>query len=617
MKAPADSYPNIDYLLVEKQAAPAPVANLLMARAAAAPVNEAVSTAANDKIMLIDVYNDNSLMDAFVAQFTIDQLINMAGGQPNTGVANTGGMGNLMEYGVPNAMTADGPQGIRIGVHCTAWPVSTNLACTWDVDLVEQVGKAAAIEARTNGIDIWLAPGMDMHRDPLCGRNFEYYSEDPLLTGKMAVALTKGCQSEKVAIALKHFCANEKENNRNSIDSRMSERALREIYIKGFEIAVKEADPWTIMSSYNFLNGTETSENKELLTNILRDEWGFDGIVMTDWGNNSNHAREILAGNDIKMASGNPTQLRTALNNGMLTREDLEKTTKRILEMIMKVNVFDTKIVNPPTVTIGDSTKMKLAENILWSGGSIRGEATGDTDGGQNLGYCDAGAWVQYQIDVQTAGLYDVALRSASNAGGGAVDLLVDGDVVTSFKAVNTGGWQNWTTLEAQKIYLEAGKHEFRVNVTESGSNMNWLQFDLVSSISGNITVEGDIITDAPASLTPAEFKDLFTGSENMVVVDAQGNPVADDKLVGTGCKVQYLDGDKLVKEFTVIVPGDADGDGIRGVMDLLAIKQSILGKEDAQLEGAYFTAADRDGNGKLNIFDLLRVKLDILNGGV
>ena len=162
--------------------------------------------------------------------------------------------------------------GIRIGTTCTAWPISTLLASTWDVDLVKQVGKAAAVEAHNNGIDIWLAPGMNIHRDPLCGRNFEYYSEDPLITGKMAAAITEGCQSKGVSITLKHFTTNNKETNRNSSDSRVSERALREIYLKGFEIAVKEAKPWSIMTSYNFLNGIETSENKDLLTNITRGE---------------------------------------------------------------------------------------------------------------------------------------------------------------------------------------------------------------------------------------------------------------------------------------------------------------------------------------------------------
>ena len=196
----ADKYPNIDYITIEKKET---------VQAAARAVRAAAQTTSG-KIMLVDVYNNPDLMDDFLAQLTDEQLANLLQGQPNTGVANTGGMGNLMEYGIPNAMTADGPQGIRIGTTCTAWPVSTLLACTWDVDLVEEVGKAAAIEAHNNGIDIWLAPGMNIHRDPLCGRNFEYYSEDPLIAGKMAAAITKGCQSEGVSITLKHFAANNK-----------------------------------------------------------------------------------------------------------------------------------------------------------------------------------------------------------------------------------------------------------------------------------------------------------------------------------------------------------------------------------------------------------------------
>lgn len=481
LRAPKASYPNLDYLELEKK--PAAAKAFKQKRAAASQQAATVQEAADTKLMLEDVYYDPSLMDAFLAQISDRQLIEMLGGQPNTGPANTGGMGNLLEFGIPNAMTADGPQGIRISNHCTAWPVSTLLACTWDVDLVRKVGKAAAVEAHQNGIDIWLAPGMNIHRDPLCGRNFEYYSEDPLLTGKMAAAITEGCQSEGVSITLKHFAANNKEDNRNSSDSRMSERALREIYLKGFEIAVKEAEPWSIMSSYNFINGIETSEHTDLLTNIARGEWGYEGIFMTDWGNNSNHVREMLAGNDVKMPSGDPNGLQKALDDGLITREDIIPCIKRLLNMIMKVNVFQENVLNPTVVEIGFGTKFKAAENIIWSQ-TVRSEATGDTDGGNSLGYCDAGGWAEYQIDVKDEGFYAVSARSASNAGGGAFDLVVDGKVATSFHAVSTGGWQNWTTLSAQQIYLTGGRHTFRIAFTESGSNLNWLQFDKDESMS-------------------------------------------------------------------------------------------------------------------------------------
>ena len=485
----ANKYPNIDYITIEKKET---------VQAAARAVRAAAQTTSG-KIMLVDVYNSPDLMDDFLAQLTDEQLANLLQGQPNTGVANTGGMGNLMEYGIPNAMTADGPQGIRIGTTCTAWPVSTLLACTWDVDLVEEVGKAAAIEAHNNGIDIWLAPGMNIHRDPLCGRNFEYYSEDPLIAGKMAAAITKGCQSEGVSITLKHFAANNKETNRNSSDSRMSERALREIYLKGFEIAVKEAQPWSIMTSYNYINGTETSENKELLTNIARGEWGYEGIFMTDWGNNSNHAREVLAGNDVKMPSGSPSTILAAKEKGIVTREDMEACAARLMKMIMKVNVFNDKILDPPATEIGDDTYFKAAENIIWSQ-TARAETTSDTDGGRNLGYCDAGAWTEYRIKVAKSGQYDLSARTASNAGAGAFDVVVDGEVIASFDPVYTGGWQNWATLDAQSVHLEEGSHTLRLEFTESGSNVNWLRFTLTNAVNGAIKDSLKALHDAWAS---------------------------------------------------------------------------------------------------------------------
>ena len=482
-----NQFPNIDYFTIEKKAeAAAPQALMSVASVATA--------AETDTIMLLDVYNNPELMDAFLDQLSNEQLAAMLGGQPSRGTGNTGGMGNLMEFGIPNIMTADGPQGIRIGTTCTAWPISTLLACTWDVDLVERVGKAAAVEAHNNEMDIWLAPGMNIHRDPLCGRNFEYYSEDPLLAGKLAAAITKGCQGEGVAISLKHFCVNNKESNRNSSDSRVSERALREIYLKGFEIAVKEANPWTIMTSYNFLNSIETSENRELLTGIARGEWGYQGLFETDWSNQSNHARELLAGNDIKMPTGSPSTLLTALENGIITRENMETSIERLMNLIFKVNYFQEKIANPPIVEIGADTTLKAAENIIWSG-TVRAEATSDTDGGNNLGYCDAGAYAQYEINVLESGEYNLTSRSASNAGAGEFDVVVDGVVVAHFDVPGTGAWQNWITLDAQTIELEAGRHTLRIEFTESGSNINWLHFDYVEKEKLAIITQPESVT--------------------------------------------------------------------------------------------------------------------------
>ncbi len=290
---------------------------------------------------LSDVAEGKMTLEEFMAQLSDGDLLHLLGGQPNVGVSNTFGLGNLPEYGVPNLTTADGPAGLRLqaeaGVCTTAWPCATLLAATWDPELVEQVGAAGAAEVKENNISAWLTPAVNLHRSPLCGRNFEYYSEDPLLTGKLAGAMVRGIQSQNVAATVKHFACNNKETNRKHSDSRLSQRALRELYLKAFELVVREADPWTIMSSYNVINGRRASESRELLTNILRDEWGYRGLVMTDWWTRGEQYKEILAGNDLKMANGYPERVREAMERGLLNRADLEVCARRVLELILKI----------------------------------------------------------------------------------------------------------------------------------------------------------------------------------------------------------------------------------------------------------------------------------------
>ncbi len=281
-------------------------------------------------------------LDEFMAQLSDSNLIHLLGGQPNVGVSNTFGLGNLPEYGVPNLTTADGPAGLRIqpeaGVCTTAWPCATLLAATWDQELVEQVGAAAAAEVKENNISVWLAPAVNIHRNPLCGRNFEYYSEDPLLSGRLAGAMVRGIQSLHIAATVKHFACNNKETNRKYSDSRLSQRALREIYLRPFEIIVREAEPWAIMSSYNVINGRRASESRELLTDILREEWGYTGMVMSDWWTRGEQYKEILAGNDLKMANGYPERVREAMALGAVSRKDLEVCARRVLELILKID---------------------------------------------------------------------------------------------------------------------------------------------------------------------------------------------------------------------------------------------------------------------------------------
>ena len=294
------------------------------------------------RMKLQDVADGKITLKDFVAALPVEDLACLLGGQPNVGLANTFGYGNNPVYGIPNIMTADGPAGIRfregLGVTTTAFPCATLLGSSWDPGLVYEVGAAAALEAKENNIMVWLAPGVNIHRNPLCGRNFEYLSEDPLLAGKQAAALIRGVQSRRIAATPKHFALNNKETNRRNCDSRASERAIREIYLKQFEILVKESRPWSIMTSYNIINGHRASENKDLLTGILREEWGFDGMVTTDWWTMGEHYKEVAAGNDMKMATGFPDRLQEALEKGALTREEMEKAAENILRLILRID---------------------------------------------------------------------------------------------------------------------------------------------------------------------------------------------------------------------------------------------------------------------------------------
>ena len=279
--------------------------------------------------------------EAFLGSLTDDELITLLGGTPNRGVADTRGIGGLDYLGIPAVMTADGPAGLRIvpdrGVKTTAWPVATLLACTWDTELIYAVGQTGAKEVLENNIGMWLTPAINIHRSPLCGRNFEYYSEDPLVAGKLAAAMVRGIQSQNVSACVKHFCCNNKETNRYASDSRVSERALREIYLKAFKIVVKESDVWSIMTAYNLLNGTYTSENEELLTGILREEWGYDGLVVTDWGNWAEHYREALAGNNVRMPHGSLRRLQKAMELGLISRNTLIENARQVLQWMLRL----------------------------------------------------------------------------------------------------------------------------------------------------------------------------------------------------------------------------------------------------------------------------------------
>jgi beta-glucosidase len=359
----------------------------------------------------LDIWEDTRLsidkrIDAIIKQMTNEEKVNLLIGTGMPGIevltgpvgdskqglvpGAAGGTDSFDRFGIPATIVADGPAGLRIQptrdndsktYYATAFPVGTALASTWNKTLLEQVGKAMGNEVKEYGVDVLLAPALNIQRNPLNGRNFEYYSEDPLISGKTAAAVVNGIQSQGVGTSIKHFAANNEETNRLTINAHVSERAMRELYLRNFEITVKESQPWTVMSSYNKVNGVYTSDSKDLLTQVLRNEWGFKGIVMTDWfggfpgfesirsGGISDVVKQMNAGNDLLMP-GIPAQkkiLLDALNSGKLSQHVANLNAKRILEYVFKTPTFAQYKYsnNPNSAQNAETTRNAAAEGMV------------------------------------------------------------------------------------------------------------------------------------------------------------------------------------------------------------------------------------------------------------
>ena len=324
-----------------------------------------------------------------------DQAV--VGGEADLVAGAAGTSPAIARLGIPATVLTDGPAGVRIDptrngdsktYYATAFPIGSCLASTWNTELVSKVGEAIGNETKEYRCDVILGPGMNLHRNPLCGRNFEYYSEDPLLTGKIAAAYINGVQSQGAGVSAKHFAVNSQETDRTSVDERVSQRAARELYLRGFEIAVRESNPWTIMASYNKINGEYSMGNHDLLTKILRDDWGFKGIVMTDWigiREGLPTIAEVHAGNDL-MEPGQPAQVNEIIkgvNEGKLSMADVDRNVRRMLEYIVKTPSFHKYPASnaPDFKAHAAITRQSAAEGIVllknngalpWKNGAIK-----------------------------------------------------------------------------------------------------------------------------------------------------------------------------------------------------------------------------------------------------
>ncbi len=326
--------------------------------------------------------------------FSADAVV---GGEADLVAGAAGTSPAIPRLGIPATVLTDGPAGVRINptrkgtdktFYATAFPIGSCLASTWNTELVNRVGQAIGNETKEYRCDVILGPGMNLHRNPLCGRNFEYYSEDPLLTGKIATAYIQGVQQEGVGVSAKHFAINSQETDRTAVDERVSQRAARELYLRGFEIAVRESNPWTIMSSYNKINGQFSMGNHDLLTKILREDWGYQGIVMTDWigiRKGLPTITEVQAGNDL-MEPGQPAQVQEIIEgvkSGKLNIADVDRNVRRMLEYIVKTPSFRNYPASnsPDFVAHAAITRQSAAEGIVllknngtlpWKNGTIK-----------------------------------------------------------------------------------------------------------------------------------------------------------------------------------------------------------------------------------------------------
>lgn len=441
-------------------------------------------------IQLLDVYNNKFTLDEFISQLTVDELILIVRGEgmshplvtPGTAAAFGGIYDELRYYGIPTACAADGPSGLRMdsGHKATQMPIGSLLACTWNYPLMETLYTYEGKELYENNVDTLLGPGLNIHRHPLCGRNFEYFSEDPYLTGQFSKAAIIGMKNGGSEGTLKHYAANDQEKRRHHIDAVASERALREIHLKGFEIAVKEANAKSIMTSYNPINGHWAASNYDLNTTILRQEWGYDGMVMTDWWAMMNHnvvadeasrkhsSYMIRSQNDLYMVFPNFMAKQNAIGDNL--KESIENKSLTIGELQRSVKNILSFILNSPSL----HREMKTIEVQSIEPTSYEGEVV---DIHEKLPFntkLDATQW----LDVKEPQTFSVSIDlryDQSSLAQSVVNVILNGETIYSLQM--NGNENKWTNKHITQVKLSKGQYHLELKFSRPGLEVGTVKF--------------------------------------------------------------------------------------------------------------------------------------------
>jgi len=473
---------------------PVPIRTISIKERIASTLPTPISYTGDQRLLLKDVFAGKCTMEAFIAQLSLEDLAAIVRGEgmcslkvtPGTAAAFGGVSDNLLHFGIPIGCCADGPSGIRMdnGAYATQVPIGTLIACTWDEALAEELFACVGEELVHNQIDTLLGPGINIHRHPLNGRNFEYFSEDPLLTGKIAAAIVRGIASKGVHATIKHFACNSQESGRHIVNAIVSQRALREIYVKAFEIAVKEGNAQSVMTSYNPVNGYWTASAYDLNTTLLRNEWEFAGIVMTDWGakindvieggegSNQRTADMIRSQNDIYMVvNNNGAEINSynddtleALETGRLTLGELQRSAMNICRFLMKTPALNNEkngIVNILSIQPLDTNPQ--AENALDDHSRIVWNTAVETSK-----YFMIQETANYDIIVQLMSPQTFMAQTVCKA-------ILNGKELVTFQTNGTEG--KWNLQKLLRVNLKAGYYQITLQFPKPGMEVDYMEF--------------------------------------------------------------------------------------------------------------------------------------------